>query len=95
MELSKVSSKGQITIPIKIRKKLKFLLNLSVSPEIISEKLSDKLYEYLTFRHFFVHAYGFSLEESPLEDLANNIPEIRAQFLLEIDKYLGSESTNG
>ena len=73
----------------------KDLLNLSVSPEIISEKLSDKLYEYLTFRHFFVHAYGFSLEESLLEDLANNIPEIWAQFLLEIDKHLGFKSTNG
>lgn len=72
----------------------KDLLNLSVSLGIISEGLSDKFYEYLTFRHFFVHAYGFSLEESPLEDLANNIPEIWAQFLLEIEKLLGATSTN-
>ena len=73
----------------------KDLLNLSVSLGIISERLSDELYEYLTFRHFFVHAYGFSLEESPLEDLADNIPEIWAQFLLAIEKHLGSISTKG
>ena len=34
----------------------KDLLNLSVSLGIIPEKLSDNLYEYLTFRHFlFMH----------------------------------------
>ena len=73
----------------------KDLLNLSVSLGVISEKLSDELYEYLTFRHFFVHAYGFMLEEDPLEDLANNIPEIWAQFLLEIENYSKSISTSG
>ncbi len=68
----------------------KDLLDLSVSLGVISERLSDELYEYLTFRHFFVHGYGFMLEEGPLEDLANNIPEIWPQFLLEIEKYLGA-----
>ncbi|MCK4256460.1 hypothetical protein KAX35_06205 [candidate division WOR-3 bacterium] len=66
----------------------KDLLNLSVSMGIISEKLSDRLYEYLTFRHFFVHAYGFTLEETHLEDLTNNIPEIWLQFLQEIENSL-------
>jgi len=50
----------------------KDLLNLSVSNGIISDKLSDELYEYLTFRHFFVHAYGFMLEEDKLKDLVIN-----------------------
>lgn len=59
----------------------KDLLDLSVSNGIIPEKLSDQLYEYLTFRHFFVHAYGFMLEEMHLEDLANNIPDVWLQFL--------------
>ena len=59
----------------------KDLLDLSVSNGIIPEKISDKLYEYLTFRHFFVHAYGFMLEETHLEDLGNNIPDIWLQFL--------------
>lgn len=59
----------------------KDLLDISVSNGIIPEKLSDQLYEYLTFRHFFVHAYGFMLEETHLEDLANNIPDVWLQFL--------------
>lgn len=66
----------------------KDLLSLSVSLGIISEKLSDELYDYLTFRHFFVHAYGFSLEESPLEELANNIPKVWLQFLVAIENYM-------
>ena len=64
----------------------KELLNLSVSERIISEKLSDQLYIYLTFRHFFVHAYGFMLDEAHLEVLANNIPDIWLQFTKEIEK---------
>jgi uncharacterized protein YutE (UPF0331/DUF86 family) len=62
----------------------KDLLNLSVSMGIISENLSDKLYEYLTFRHFFVHSYGFMLEETHLRGLADDVQEAWTQFLLEI-----------
>lgn len=51
----------------------KDLLSLALSKSIITERLSDHLYEYLTFRHFFVHAYGFMLEEKHLEELANGI----------------------
>ncbi len=65
----------------------KDLLNLSVSLGIIPEKLSDGLYEYLTFRHFFVHAYGFMLEEAHSENLANNITNVWLQFLSVINKY--------
>lgn len=65
----------------------KDLLDLSVSIGVIPEKLSDQLYEYLTFRHFFVHAYGFMLEEIHLEDLANNIPDVWLKFLLAIQRY--------
>ncbi|MDD5616470.1 MAG: DUF86 domain-containing protein [Candidatus Methanoperedens sp.] len=64
----------------------KKLLNISVSKGIISDKLSDQLYEYLTFRHFFVHAYGFMLDEAHLEILAKDIPDIWLQFMEEIEK---------
>jgi len=66
----------------------KDLLNLSASMGIVSEELSDELYRYLTFRHFFVHAYGFMIEETHLEDLVNDIPEIWSQFLSETENYL-------
>ncbi len=64
----------------------KELLNISASQGIISEKLADQLYEYLTFRHFFVHAYGFMLDEAHLEGLAKDIPDIWLQFTEEIEK---------
>lgn len=65
----------------------KDLLDLSVSLGIIPEKLSDQLYEYLTFRHFFVHSYGFMLEEIHLESLTDNIPGVWSQFLSAIERY--------
>jgi uncharacterized protein YutE (UPF0331/DUF86 family) len=66
----------------------KELLNLSVFKGIISEELSDKLYEYLTFRHFFIHSYGFMLEEKHLENLAINIHDIWKEFMSEISSSL-------
>ena len=65
----------------------KDLLDISVSRGVISVSMSDELYEYLTFRHFFVHAYGFMLEEIQLETLANNIPDVWKHFLKDIHKY--------
>ncbi|HCE68589.1 MAG: hypothetical protein A2X82_01230 [Geobacteraceae bacterium GWC2_55_20] len=67
----------------------KELLTLSVTNGIISEGLSDELYEYLTFRHYFVHAYGFMLEEAPLEPLAQNIPGIWSKFISEVAQSFG------
>jgi len=66
----------------------KDLLNKSLSSGIISEELSNKLYKYLTFRHFFVHAYGFMLDEKELEGLSDNIPQIWQEFLKEIEPFL-------
>lgn len=68
----------------------KELLKLAVVHSVISPDLSDKLYEYLTFRHFFVHAYGFMLEEAPLESLVDNIPGIWKKFIYEISRNIGS-----
>ena len=62
----------------------KELLNLSAAHGIISEQLSDELYEYLTFRHFFIHSYGFMLEQSHLDGLAANIEGIWTRFMSEI-----------
>jgi len=65
----------------------KDLLELSTSAGVIPKELSDELYEYLTFRHFFVHSYGFMLEEVHLDDLANNISNIWLKFLSAVEKY--------
>ena len=62
----------------------KDLLECSVSKHILSQNLADDLYEYLTFRHFFVHGYGSMLKEPQLDDLAKNIPDVWTRFLNEI-----------
>ncbi len=85
--LKQVLLSRDIEIP-KSDKWHKELLNKSLSSGIISEELSNKLYKYLTFRHFFVHAYGFMLDEKELDSLSNNIPEIWQQFLSEIENFL-------
>jgi len=72
----------------------KDLLNLSVTNKIISLTLSDELYEYLTFRHFFVHAYRFMLVEDQLKDLAENISRIWSEFVLEIQNYITTAKNN-
>jgi len=65
----------------------KELLNLSVAQGILSEQLADSLYEYLTFRHFFIHAYGFMLDENQLSDLAYDIAGTWLRFLTETDRF--------
>ncbi len=67
----------------------KELINLSIANGFISSDLSDELYEYLAFRHFFVHAYGFMLEEAPMESLVKNIPSVWLKFVLEITQNIG------
>lgn len=66
----------------------KDLLNVAVDGNIISHDLSDKLDKYRGFRHFFVDAYGIFLELEELQPLAENLPEVWAQFDQEIENYV-------
>ncbi len=62
----------------------KDLLAEAARQEIVSMKLLNKLDKFRGFRHFFVHAYGFMLEENELFPLAMELPEVWNQFLDEI-----------
>jgi uncharacterized protein YutE (UPF0331/DUF86 family) len=84
--LKQILISRDIIVP-KSEKWHKDLLNKSISSGIISEELSNKLYKYLTFRHFFIHAYGFMLDEKQLESLANDIPDIWKEFLKETGHF--------
>ncbi len=66
----------------------KELLNTAGSTGIIDETLKDELYHYLTFRHFFVHTYGFMLDDEQLRDLALNLPRVWTDFVRCIDKAI-------
>lgn len=66
------------------------LLRRSVAEKVVSNELGEELKEYLSFRHFFVHGYGFMLNEEPLRDLASRLPAVWARFTVEIEHALGA-----
>lgn len=66
----------------------KDLLDLAVEHDFITKKTAGRIGKYLFFRHFFMHAYGFLIDEEKLKPLMDNISEICLEFKREIDKYL-------
>lgn len=64
----------------------KDVLETAVHHSIVSETLADRLYEYLTFRHFFIHGYGFMLDDAQLRPLADDIGGIWEQFVGAIER---------
>lgn len=66
----------------------KDLLNKAADCKVILPELAEELYEYLAFRHFFVHSYGFKLEEKYLLELSDKAERICGRFFDEIKKSL-------
>ncbi len=65
----------------------KDLLQTVGEKQILSETLINELFEYLTFRHYFVHSYAIQLEETPLINLTDKLNSIWEGFLSEIQSY--------
>ncbi|MBA7477792.1 hypothetical protein ES707_13206 [subsurface metagenome] len=61
------------------------LLLKAKNENIISDKLADKLKEYLGFRHFFTHAYALDLHPLRIESLIEKIVETFDEFTEEIN----------
>ncbi len=66
----------------------KDLLEQSVYEGLISEKIADDLFEYLAFRHYFIHGYSFNLEEAPLMELSEKVFDVWDDFVLYVNNYL-------
>lgn len=64
------------------------LLLKAKNENIVSEKLADKLKEFLGFRHFFTHAYALDLHPSRIESLIEKIVETFNEFKEEINNNL-------
>ena len=66
----------------------KDLLSKAAEKGILSKALSADLLEFLAFRHFFVHGYGFMLREEPIKRLGAKMPGIWSEFIKEVKDYL-------
>jgi hypothetical protein len=51
-----------------------------IRPAVLNEALWLRLQDYLAFRHFFRHAYGFTLDWVKLRPLVTAMPAILADM---------------
>ena len=65
----------------------KALLEVSVENQIISPEFKNSLLDYLAFRHFFVHSYGFMLDEHKLRSLSSDASKIFSEFKENIKEH--------
>jgi len=56
--------------------------------QIFRNELQEPLEEYLKFRHFIRHAYGFQLEWSAMEDLVNRIEGVWNDAKGDINEFM-------
>ena len=68
----------------------KNLLQQAADTGIISNNLHTTLSDYLSFRHFFVHAYSFTLRWEELKPLTDGIDETIAEFKAAVISYIGN-----
>jgi len=58
----------------------KDLLKAALDEGIVHNDLYETLSNYLSFRHFFVHAYSFSIRWDELKPLVDNLPGTLKEF---------------
>lgn len=73
----------------------KQLLKLSGKPPkgkvaLFTEDVVNKLYDYLAFRHFFVHGYGFKLSWDKIKTLVRDIDKLWVGIKSDIDSFINS-----
>ena len=66
----------------------KDLLNLAIKNNLITKETVDRIGQYLFFRHFFTHSYGFLIDEEKLKPLMDDISGVYKEFKKEIDEFL-------
>jgi hypothetical protein len=57
---------------------------------VLSDVLSNDIKKYLSFRHFYRHAYGFTLDWEQLKPLCDDIQNIFNRFESEILKFINT-----
>ena len=56
--------------------------------KVINEKLHERLYDYLMFRHMFIHSYAFQLEWEKLKPLAVDLRNVYDDFKKSVMYYI-------
>jgi uncharacterized protein YutE (UPF0331/DUF86 family) len=64
------------------------LIEMCIANQIISRTASDMLKEYLSFRHFFSHAYSFDVDEERIAPLLERIKDVHKTIIKDIAKAL-------
>lgn len=59
-------------------------------PPVISGEFLDALSEYLSFRHFYRHAYSFRLRWGKMSHLVQNLPQVKEDLNTEVAAFLAS-----
>ncbi len=67
------------------------LLILASDEGIITETTRKRLAEYLAFRHFFVHAYSFLLDERELKTLVDAVFDVHSRFGGEVNTVVSEK----
>jgi hypothetical protein len=55
---------------------------------LFEQETIDKLYHYLTFRHFFIHGYGFKLNWEKMKSLVENIDELWVEIKKQLTTFI-------
>lgn len=66
----------------------KDMLNMALKKKVIDKGLYEGLYDYLTFRHMFIHSYSFQIEWEKLKPLAVDLKSIYNILKKSIIDYL-------
>jgi hypothetical protein len=61
---------------------------------VLTIETTDRLSEYLGFRHFFRHSYSFFMEWDELEKLVTPLENVWAQTKDELERFLNSLSSD-
>lgn len=63
-------------------------------PPVFSESTIERLGYYLSFRHFYRHAYSFLVEWEKLEHLIGSMDAVWTQTRMELELFLGASGTD-
>ena len=60
---------------------------------LFSEEIVDRLYDYLTFRHLFIHGYGFKLKWEEMKSLVDDIDELWGKIKEQLAAFVSGIET--